>query len=133
MIKFDIMEENKMSDHISFARETLRLERQYNQIHKDFLIFANQKVAKADISDADKFRLLSSFLGDYASETAIITGHCYVTRDLPDQLMELHDSIEKSFELRQKLDLIDYQMSDNARRWSEWTEANSPKSPLLPN
>lgn len=122
-----------MNTQIDFARETRRLEMKYTDVRKQFLIYANQKTAKADISDADKFRLLSAFLGDYASETAVVDGRCYVTKDLPDHLMNLHDSIEKSFDLAVKLDLIDYEMTKNAIAFDEWEKSNSPKSPLLPN
>ena len=122
-----------MDTQITFARETRRLEKEYTNVRKQFLIFANQQVAKADISDADKFRLLSSFLGDYASETAVSTGRCYVTLDLPDHLAALHDGIEKSFDLEGKLDKIAQEQNENNKAWSEWSKANSPKSPLLPN
>lgn len=122
-----------MNTQIDFARETRRLEMKYTDVRKQFLIYANQKTAKADISDADKFRLLSAFLGDYASETAVVDGRCYVTKDLPDHLRDLHDSIEKSFDLETKLDLIDYEMTKNAVAWDAWKKDNSPKSPLLPN
>ena len=121
-----------MDTQISFIRETRRLEKEYTNVRKQFLIFANQKVAKADISDTEKFRLLSAFLGDYASETAVVSGHCYVTMDLPDHLMQLHDSIEKDFDLEAKLDGIAQEQDANHKAWREWEKANSPKSPLLP-
>ena len=122
-----------MNTQISFARESRRLDNKYTNTRKQFLIFANQQVAKADISDADKFFLLSSFLGDYASETAVVTGRCYVTLDLPDHLALLHDEIEKSFDLEGKLNVIDQANKANTDAWHEWEQANMPKSPLLPN
>ena len=122
-----------MDTQLSFARETRRLEKEYTNIRKQFLVFANQQVAKADISDAEKFRLLSSFLGDYASDTAVVTGRCHVTLDLPDHLAALHDEIEKSFDLEGKLNVIAEAEKANTDAWFEWEQANMPKSPLLPN
>ena len=121
-----------MKNQINFILEQKKIDNEYLSMRKELLIFANQEIARENISPAKKFRLLTAFVGDFASEHTNNNGYCPVTMALSDNLWILKQEIEKEFDFDGKLAKIRIMQEKLDEEVRAWQYAQLSECVLLP-
>ena len=122
-----------MENQIDFIFEQKKIDSEYLSMRKELLIFANQEIAKENISPAKKFRLLTAFVGDFASQHTNNNGDCPATMALSDNLWVLKQEIEKEFDFEGKLAKIRITQERLDEEVRAWQYAKLSDCVLLPD
>lgn len=122
-----------MKTQLDYIKEQRKINEDYIAMRKEFLIFANQEIAEKNISDDEKFELLTAFVGDYASQYTNNNGHCHVTMALPDKLGLIKAEIEKKFGFDEKSEKIRIAQTEADKEFREWINSQRGDCVLLPN
>ena len=122
-----------MKTQLDFIKEQKKIDNEYLAMRKELLIFANQKIAEKNISGDEKFRLLTAFVGDFASQYTNNNGHCPVSMALPDKLGLIKFDIETEFDFEKKSEEIRIAQMEADKEFSEWFYAQRGDCVLLPN
>lgn len=125
-----------MKTQLDFIRTTRALERETVELEKAYMLFISETLQKdTDLSTAEKYTLLTAFVDELAGDGGMFD-YIFEKAESDKTAMRLTSAYERitiSFGIAEKRADIHQRMAANNKAFSEWNQANSPKSPLLPN
>ena len=93
----------KETEKIEKLKKIRELEKKLWNLQNQFLLFADKETANLEISDTQKFILLSAFVGDAAARCAAEPGRCRISLGLTNTLRKHRERIEKDFRIEEQM------------------------------